>query len=314
MAPQDCAATAGGSCGQVGGVPSCIAPACSPGVAKCDTANTVSTCAADGSAASVTRCPDGTNCTGAGQCSPVTCDPSQLLSSNNGGVTVYWFNQGTYSNPRQAGQDINCSFGSDGSQQGTGQDDRVYNIPDERFFGAINGTDYRNSATCGACVELTNRQNNRTVTITVVDSCLVSNNNPTCTQGHIDLSRAAFEQLTGQNTGDINNIGWRFVACGGDDKVQFQLKQPENQYWNQFIVLNHRYPIARAEVLMDGGRWVEARRESYNYWLPPEGDNGAGGDMGTYRVRVTDVNGAVIEEQLALRAGLQGGNGQFACQ
>jgi len=31
-------------------------------------------------------------------------------------------------------------------------------------------------------------------------------------------------------------------------------------------------------------------------------------------VRVTDINGDVIEEQLELRGGLQGGNAQFACQ
>jgi hypothetical protein len=36
--------------------------------------------------------------------------------------------------------------------------------------------------------------------------------------------------------------------------------------------------------------------------------------MGTYRVRVTDVNGAVVEDQLALKAGAQGGDAQFACQ
>jgi expansin (peptidoglycan-binding protein) len=303
----------GGTCSVVGGVASCAAPGCTPGAATCATANTVSTCGAGGML-EVTRCPNGTNCTGAGQCTPVACNPAAMLSTNNGGVTVYWFNQGTYSDVRQPEEDINCSFGSDGSQTDTGQQDRVFNIADERLFGAINGTDYNNAAACGACVELNNNQNGQRVTITVVDSCLVSNNNPTCTQGHIDLSRAAFEQLTNQSTGDINNISWRYVPCSGDTGVQFQLKKPDDQYWNQFIVLNHRYPIARAEVEMEPGRWVEARRESYNYWLPSEGNNGEGGDMGTYKVRVTDVNGAIIEEQLELRAGPQGGSGQFDCQ
>jgi hypothetical protein len=36
--------------------------------------------------------------------------------------------------------------------------------------------------------------------------------------------------------------------------------------------------------------------------------------MGTYKVRVTDINGGVIEEQLELKPGLQGGTGQFECQ
>ncbi len=36
--------------------------------------------------------------------------------------------------------------------------------------------------------------------------------------------------------------------------------------------------------------------------------------MGTSRVRVPAVNGAVIEEQLELRGGLQGGDSLFACR
>jgi expansin len=313
LAPQDCAAT-GGTCALTGGVAACVAPTCTPGAITCATANEISTCAADGSGATLSRCPDGTNCSGAGTCEPVACNQAAMISNNNGGVTVYWFNQGTYSNPRQPDEDVNCSFGSDGSAQGTGQEDRVFNIPDETMFGAINGNDYANAGACGACVELRNPNGNRSVTITVVDSCLTGNNNPTCTAGHIDLSRAAFEQLTGQNTGDINGISWNFVPCPGEAGVQFQLKEPANQYWNQFLVVGHRYPIAKAEVEMEPGRWVEARRETYNYFFPTEGNAGEGGDMGTYRVRVTDVNGAIIEEQLELREGLQGGAGQFACQ
>jgi hypothetical protein len=49
-------------------------------------------------------------------------------------------------------------------------------------------------------------------------------------------------------------------------------------------------------------------RQRYNYFRPPDDD------MGTYRVRLTDINGGVIEEQLELAPGLQGGNAQFECQ
>ena len=63
---------------------------------------------------------------------------------------------------------------------------------------------------------------------------------------------------------------------------------------------------------MEDGRWVDAQRQDYNYWRPPEGMDG--GDMGTYRVRITDINGAIVEEQLELTAGPQGGTGQFDCQ
>lgn len=311
VTPQNCAAN-GGTCGQVGGVASCIAPAtsCMPGAITCEGANTISTCAADGNP-TISRCPDGTNCTGDGQCTPVTCNPAGMLNTNNGSATVYWFNQGTYSDPRQPDEDINCSFGSDGSQTGEGEQDRVSNIEDGALFGAINGNQYGNAATCGACVEM--NYQGRTVKITVADSCLVANDNPVCQTGHIDLSRGAWNALTNNAPGTIiRGVSWRFVPCAGN--VEFQLKEPNNEYWNEFLVLNHAYPVVRAEVLMEGTRWVDAQRSTYNYWLPPEGDNGDGGDMGTYRVRVTDINGGVIEEQLRLQAGPQGGNGQFACQ
>jgi expansin (peptidoglycan-binding protein) len=288
--------------------------ACMPSTVSCNSANVMRTCSADGSSFTDMRCADGTVCQGAGQCMPVKCDASKLLSHNgNGQVTVYWFAQGTLASPPQAGQDVNCSFDATrASNDDNGQNDKVAYIQDPALFGAMNLSEYNGAATCGACVEMT--QGGRSVTLTIADSCNPAiNNNGSCTAGHIDMSRNAFQQLTGQSTGNISGISWKIVPCDKVGKVQFLLKKPDDMYWNQFLVLNHRYPIVKAEVLMKDGRWVSATREDYNYWLPPEGA-GPGGDMGTYRVRVTDVNGAIVEEQLALQGGLQGGNGQFDCQ
>ena len=82
----------------------------------------------------------------------------------------------------------------------------------------MNLAEYDGGAACGACVELS--QGGRNVTITVADSCNPAiNNTGTCTNGHIDLSRTAFQQLTGQNTGDINGVQWRMVPCDGVSNV-----------------------------------------------------------------------------------------------
>jgi len=309
---QDCGT---GTCTATGATATCqTGQVCTPGTTSCEGANTIGTCAADGSGLAVTRCPNGTNCTGDGQCTPVQCNPSGMLSHNgNGGVTVYWFAQGTLAVPPREGQDVNCSFSATrANNDDGGQNDRVAYAQDPALFGAMNFAEYAGAAACGACVQLT--QGGRNVTITVADSCNPAiNNNGTCTNGHIDLSRSAFQTLTGQSTGDINGITWKYVPCDNVGEVQFLLKKADDQYWNQFLVLNHRYPIVKAEVLMLDGRWVAATREAYNYWLPAEGA-GPGGDMGTYRVRVTDINGGIVEEQLELRGGLQGGNGQFECQ
>jgi expansin (peptidoglycan-binding protein) len=306
LAPQDCAVM-GGSCGVVAGVASCVAPSCTPGATTCATANTISTCAAGGMA-SITRCPNGTNCTGAGQCTPVACNPAGLRTSNgnNATVTVYWFAQ-------KPTEEVNCSFGAQRTGD-MGQSDRVPAIQDPDLFGAINLAVYDGAAACGACVELTPINGGQPTTITVADSCNpgIDNNTPCQNTAHIDLSRNAFQRLTNSNTGNLGGVSWRYVPCTGVDNVQFVLKEPANAYWNEFLVTNHKYPIVRAEVLMEDGRWVDAERQDYNYWHPPEGMDG--GDMGTYRVRVTDINGAIIEEQLELAAGPQGGNGQFDCQ
>jgi expansin len=274
---------------------------CTPGQVTCDGANTIATCSADGFDAAITRCPNGTTCGGAGSCNPVACNAQGLTSVNGGQGTVYWFGQGTvnYGN-------IACGYGIQPGNLGNGQGDAVTGIANPTMFVAINTTNYRGSASCGACVEM--NYQGRTVNATVVDECPIGSN-PTCTAGHLDLSRGAWNALTNNAGGtEISGVNWRFVPCTTQANVTIELKEPSNAYWNQFLVRGHRFPIQKAEVELDNGTWVQASRTQYNFFEPPEGV------MGTYRVRVTDVNGGVIEEQLELEAGPQGGNAQFACQ
>jgi expansin (peptidoglycan-binding protein) len=276
-------------------------PTCTPGQVTCDGANTIATCGANGLDVSITRCPNGTVCGGAGACSPVACNSQDLTSFNGGQATVYWFGQGTINFGN-----IACGYGIQPGNLGNGQGDSVTGIPDPELFVAINTSNYRGSASCGACVEMSYQ--GRNVTATVVDECPIASN-PTCTPGHLDLSRGAWNALTNNAAGtELSGVNWRFVPCSTTENVTIELKEPNNQYWNQFLVRNHRFPVAKAEVELANGTWVEAARTNYNFFEPPEGV------MGTYRVRVTDVNGGVIEEQLALAPGNQGGNAQFACQ
>jgi len=300
LPPQDCAAN-GGTCGQVGGVASCVAPACVAGAVSCDGANTISTCAADGSGAAISRCPDGSVCEGAGTCTPVACNAQGLTSFNGGEATVYWFGQGTVNFG-----DIACGYGIQPGNLNNGDGDAVNGIAAPTLFAAMNTQNFQDAAACGACVEM--NYQGRSVNVTIVDECPIGSN-PTCTAGHIDLSRGAWNQLTGNAPGtQIFGVNWRYAPCETTGNVTVQLKEPANAYWNEFLVRNHRYPIEKAEVQRDDGSWVEAPRQRYNYFHPPNDD------MGTYRVRLTDINGGVIEEQLELAAGNQGGNAQFECQ
>ncbi len=247
--------------------------------------------------------------TGGGNNAPPTVTPGtctqDLGGYQNGSITYYWFDQGT--------EVVNCSYPETGRNP-----DRVEYVDtnDGNYFGAMNTADYDTAATCGACVEIT-RDGDRKVTITIADRCPIETN-PKCQTGHIDISREAFDQIGNRgnegylgtsNGGEVGQISWRYVPCPDGSTVHFTLKEADNQFWNQVMVSGHRYPIEKVEVLV-GGSWVAAARQMYNYWEPPDGN------MGTetpYRVRVTDVNGSVLEAPVDLAAGGQDSGVQFSC-
>jgi expansin (peptidoglycan-binding protein) len=218
---------------------------------------------------------------------PSVDDPAPVCGdtwggSTNGSITWYTFSQGT-----AAIGDINCSYGI------LQNPDRVNHVATGagQYFGAMNTADYDTAAACGACVRVKRVDNNKTVDITIVDQCPIGSN-PKCVSGHIDLSKAAFLQLGTEAEGYIGQragkgqITWEYIPCPTTENVSFRLKE-NNPNWNMVIVEGHRYPIVSVQVQVDG-KWLNASRAEYNFWLPP------GGKMGT-KIRATDVNGDVVE-------------------
>jgi expansin len=234
---------------------------------------------------------------------PGQCD-ADLGGYQNGSVTFYTFAMGTAL--------VNCSYGT---HRGNPDTVDFAATGDGQYFAAINTSDYATAATCGACIEVT-RDGNRKVTVTVVDQCPIGTNNK-CKPGHLDLSRAAFLQIGSENEGYLGTanggmygqISWRYVPCENDGNVHFRLKEPTNQAWNQLLVENHKFQITKVEVRVNG-TWVNASRQEYNYWEPPNGTFGAA----PYRVRVTDINGTVLEDTVDLAAGDQEAENQMTCQ
>ena len=252
--------------------------------------------------ASSSLCPDGRACGPA-----ATCGSNRRGKLNGGEATVYWFAQGT---TQQFG-DVACGFGIKQGDPLTGDGDIVLGIADPELFGAMNTEDYRDAAACGTCVKL--YYQDRSVQITIVDECPLESN-PTCTRGHIDLSRAAWNRLTDSAPAtELTDVRWEYAPCPTVGGVSIELKEPGNGYFNEFLVRNHRYELSRSYVQMADGTWVDAKRRRYNYWRPTAGGS-VGGDMGTYRVRVEDIHGSVVEQQLELTSGQQGGTEQFPCQ
>jgi expansin (peptidoglycan-binding protein) len=215
------------------------------------------------------------------------CTRGELRNYDDGSLTWYYFAQG-------AGE-VNCGFAA--HPVGTASDPRgdwVEHVAtgNGRFFGAMNAADYDNAAVCGACVEITRQDTGRKVTVTIVDRC------PECPPGHIDLSADAFAELEDLDLGCVGpsqgcqhyRISWRYVACPVTEDISFRLQPPTNPWWRSFLVQDHRYPISKLAIEVNGA-WQQAVRQDYNYWLVGDGNIGPA----PWPVRLTDVNGSVVQ-------------------
>ncbi|MFT3775258.1 MAG: expansin EXLX1 family cellulose-binding protein [Minicystis sp.] len=149
------------------------------------------------------------------------------------------------------------------------------------MVGAMNHTDYADSAACGACAHLVGPSGE--VTVRIVDQC------PECQPGDIDLSPDAFAKLADLSLGRIK-INWTYVPCDVDGPIVYHFKEGSNQWWTAVQIRGARYAIAKLEVQKDG-QYVEVNRVDYNYFVD---DSGMG--PGPYAFRVTDVNGAVLTD------------------
>lgn len=154
--------------------------------------------------------------------------------------------------------------------------------PDDLMVGAMNHTDYAESAVCGACVSIDGPLGS--VTVRIVDQC------PECPEGDIDLSPEAFENIAELSAGRVP-ISWSYVPCDVGGPIVYHFKDGSNPYWTAVQIRNHVTPIARVEAADAGGSFFELGRADYNYFIAESGL----GD-GPYTFRVTDVLGETLED------------------
>jgi expansin (peptidoglycan-binding protein) len=171
--------------------------------------------------------------------------------------------------------------------------------PQDLMVGAMNQTDYANSAICGAYVELTGP--NGTITIRIVDRC------PECPAGNIDLSQQAFARIAELVKGRVP-ITWRIVSPEISGPIRYRFKEGSSQWWTAVQIRNHRNPIAKVEYLDKNGQFKTVPRMEYNYFVESSGMG-----PGPYTFRVTDSYGNVLTDSgIALKvAGEVAGTGQF---
>jgi expansin len=207
------------------------------------------------------------------------------LGSTPSGDGASHTGEATYYNEADGGG--NCSFDP---------------TPQDLMVGAMNQTDYANSAICGAYVELTGPKG--TITIRIVDRC------PECPVGNIDLSPQAFAKIADLVKGRVP-ITWRIISPNISGPIRYHFKEGSSQWWAAVQIRNHRNPIAKLEFLDTNGQFVPMERQEYNYFIKPKPNQGLG--LGPYIFRVTDSYGNLLtDSDIALKeAGEVAGGAQF---
>lgn len=214
-------------------------------------------------------CGSGSGTSGSGAGSSAACTDKPVSHAGDG----------TYYDADGSG---NCSFDPTG----------------DLMIGAMNHTDYADSAACGACVHIEGPSG--AVTVRIVDQC------PECAPGDIDLSPEAFEKLADPVLGRVD-ISWTYVPCDVSGNIVYHFKEGSNQWWTAVQIRNARFAIGKLEV-QKAGSFVEVNRVDYNYFVDE-----AGMGPGPYTFRVTDVNGNVLTDSgiAFVEAGDAEGSGQF---
>jgi expansin (peptidoglycan-binding protein) len=161
----------------------------------------------------------------------------------------------------------------------------LYDKTSDVHIAALNAPDWANSSWCGACADVTG-PNGSTVRVRIVDECA------DCATGQLDFHPDAFAMLAPKEQGRIP-ISWTFVACDAQGPVKYKYKDGSNPYWTAVQVRNSRFPIAKLESSKDGATWLEAQRQSYNYFL-----NDGGFGSGSTQVRITAQNGSTLVDTL----------------
>ncbi len=177
--------------------------------------------------------------------------------------------------------------------------------PADGLYAAMNAAQYDNSNVCGSYIEVFHRNTTKSVIVKVLDRC------PECPKGNIDLSRTAFFNLSIPSQGIID-IAWRFLPDPNNITISTRVKEGSSRYWFAMQILNHKYMISKLEVKNAKGDYEVMPRQLYNYFIDNDGVFNGQLPEGPYDIRITDINGNVINTKIPLKIGvLHNTNAQF---
>jgi expansin len=163
--------------------------------------------------------------------------------------------------------------------------------PSNGMYAAMNKSQYNNSNACGSYVEITRKGTTKKVVVKILDQC------PECPSGNIDLSKTAFLKLGTVAEGRIP-ITWKYIPQPGKAKIAVRIKEGSSRYYFAIQIRNHRYMVSKLEIKNAKGVYVNAARQSYNYFLDTDGVFDGKGPDGPYDIRITDVSGNVVTTKI----------------
>jgi len=257
---------------------------CSNGACKCTTGTLCSNACVDTQndqmhcGDCMTACAADGACV-AGKCVNPTCNPDTMQRS--GHITTY----------QLATSMVACHYPTSTLPQ---------------YYGAMNEEDWKNSSVCGACVEITNSQNQKKLTVQITDECPYKGNEMWCGPGthHIDLNGNAYSALGANNNPAIT---WKYVPCQTTGNLKYYFDVGSQQYYLAVTPMNATNLVSKMEVIVDGA-YVPLSMTNYHTF---ELKTGAG--TGMLKFRLTDIYNHVVVDTATLSAGqVVQGNKQFA--
>ncbi|MBI5532333.1 MAG: hypothetical protein HY898_06445 [Deltaproteobacteria bacterium] len=173
--------------------------------------------------------------------------------------------------------------------------------PADGLWVAINSTDFRKSATCSACMEVTGPLG--TVTVEVIENCAGA-----CKDGEIELSREAFEKIGNAADGHAP-VTWKLVPCHRTGPIAFSYEKDSDEWWAGIQVRNPALPVNALSIRYSATvGWVPLSLDGWDHF-PVSADLGSG----PFDFRVTAIDGQeLLEEGIAyVPGGVVQGKGQF---
>ena len=156
-----------------------------------------------------------------------------------------------------------------------------------RTYAAIDPTTFGVAEACGACVRIA-------LSNVVVDAMIVDlgSSRLAADRTRLGVNKTALDLLLPDGSTFVAaGVPWNYIACApAATGMTFTLQQGSNTTYAALLIQNHRYRLQTVEY-KSGTTFKPLLRTLYNYWVSP-----AGMGAGPFTIRLTDVNGAVVEQ------------------